>query len=265
MQGDVGNPDDQAATATENGLHTVNGLYTKNGLHTVNGLDITNGLHTVNGLQSASGLMTTALGREQVSYIVRCALPAGATVVKQDQNGVNYTFTGVLGLAPEWADGACGTSCQENVSACLLAHVNTAGIHVPLWIVSQSSAVGWGQDPEFPNQEGSFFGNIFQPGAHGSDPLNSPMYYCMGAKYNVSPPQGRLGSTQTSPPYVNAFGAANLACANRCTNADYPSAADGYKACNGWNAVVTVWRQNSATTKETTSPTGGIGKGFRWK
>jgi len=264
MQGDVGNPDDQAV-AVENGLQSVNGLFIQNGLHISNGLDITNGLHVMNGLSSGSGLMTTTLGRQQLAYLVRCALPAGATVVKQDQYGTSYTFNGVLGLAPEWADSACGTNCQENVSACMLAHVNTAGIHVPLWIVSQSAAVGWGQDPEFPNQEGSFFGNLFQAGAHGTDPLNSPMYYCMGSKYSVSPPSGRLGSKQTSPPYVNAFGTATAACANRCTPADYPSAADGYKACNGWNAVVTVWRQNSTTTVATTSPTGGIGKGFRWK
>jgi hypothetical protein len=71
-------------------------------------------------------------------------------------------------------------------------------------------------------------------------------------------------------PYANPFGTTYAACTtptttNRCSVADYPSQGDGYKACNGWNHVVTVWRQNTTTTTATTSPTGGMGKGFRWK
>ena len=102
-------------------------------------------------------------------------------------------------MAPQWQNGACDTNCQEDVSACLLAHVNTAGIHVPLWIVAQNPSVGWGQDPEFPNQEGAFFGNVFTLGAHGTDPTKVPMYYCTGAKYNVNPPQGRVGVDADEP------------------------------------------------------------------
>src|SRR5436190_5191854 len=75
MQGDVGNPDDQAAAAVENGLSSVNGLSSRNGLSSVNGLSSRNGLSSVNGLASGTGLMTTPLGRMQVTYIVRCALP----------------------------------------------------------------------------------------------------------------------------------------------------------------------------------------------
>ena len=103
------------------------------------------------------------------------------------------------------------------------------------------------------------------PGAHGTDPNKAPMYYCTGAKYNVSPPEGRVGGTQTNPPYVNPFGATYASCAGqtRCSAADYPYQADGFKACNGWNRVVTVWRQNTVTT--TTKESGSIGRGFRWK
>jgi hypothetical protein len=148
--------------------------------------------------------------------------------------------------------------------------VNTAGIHVPLWLTAQDTSIGWGQDPEFPNQEGAFFGNVFNLGAHGTDPNTLAAFYCTGAKYNMNPPQGRLGSTQATMPYANPFGTTYAACTtptttNRCSVADYPSQGDGYKACNGWNHVVTVWRQNTTTTTATTSPTGGMGKGFRWK
>lgn len=263
MDGDVG-VSENAAEVSENGLSTTNGLHCTNGLSTTNGLSVTNGLATTNGLSTTNGLMTTATGRTQVAYLVRCALPANTSITKG-----TYTFQGLLGMAPEWQYGACDTNCQEAVSACMLAHVNTSSIHVPLWLVAQNTAVGWGQDPDFPNQEASFFGNVFALGAHGTDPTKAPSYYCMGAKYNVNPPQGRLGSMQTSPPYVNGFGAANTACATRCTPGDYPSQSDGFKACNGWNQVVTVWRQNIAyttsSTGTTTTVSGGMGKGFKWK
>jgi hypothetical protein len=267
LQGEEDGSDNAAAT-TDNGLRTANGLACDNGLRTANGLYMANGLSTTDGLASGSGLMTTALGRQQVSYMVRCALPIGASITKKDQYGTSYTFQGLLGLAPGWQNGACDTTCQEDVSACLLAHVNTAGIHVPLWIVSNNPVVGWGQDPNYPNQEAAFFGNVFQYGAHGTDPSTVPQYYCTGAKYNVNPPDGRIGSAQVSPPYVDPFGSTYAACATNynCAAADYPHQGDGFKACYGWNRVVTVWRQNTTSTSGTTSgPTGGAGYGFRWK
>ena len=133
--------------------------------------------------------------------------------------------------------------------------------------MSSNTATGWGQDPNYPNQEAAFFGNVFVNGAHGTDPTKPPMYYCTGAKYNVNPPQGRIGSTQTNPPYVDPFGASYTSCASRCASADYPHQADGWKACNGWNSVVTIWRQNTTTTTTTTTtePSGGSGHGFRWR
>ena len=269
LDGDVGADGvvDDAALTSDNGLPMVNGLALSNGLPVVNGLCLSNGLATTTGLANTNGLMTTTVGRKQVEYIVRCALPATASITKKDQNGKSYTFQGLLGLAPAWQTGACDTNCQENVSACLLAHVNTSGIHVPLWIVSSHQAVGWGQDPEFPNQEGSFFGNVFMMGAHGTDPAKAPMYYCTGAKYNVNAPTGRIGSAQTNPPYINPWGTTG-ACngsVSRCAPADYPFQADGFKQCNGWNNVVTVWRQSTPVISTSTVGSGGVGKGFRWR
>jgi hypothetical protein len=207
--------------------------------------------------------MTTAAGRIKVSYLVRCALPATASITKLDDYGKSYTFPGLLGMAPQWQNGACDQACQENVSACMLAHVNTAGAHIALWLVAENSAVGWGQDPEFPNQEASFFGNIFMQGAHGAVGSTPPAYYCTGAKYNVNPPQGRIGATQTSPPYVNIYGSTYAPCSAYCTASDTAYLGDGFKACSGWNNVVTAWRQNTITTS--TGSSGGNGHGFRWR
>jgi hypothetical protein len=268
LEGDVGADgviDDESLTAS-NGLPSINGLAAPNGLPSINGLTTANGLVTANGLPSSNGLMTTALGRKQVEYIVRCALPPTASITKKDQYGKSYTFQGLLGLAPQWQESACDLNCQEHVSACLLAHINTSAIHVPLWIVSGHPAVGWGPDPEFPNHEGSYFGNVFLLGAHGTDPTKAPMFYCTGPKYNVNAPSGRIGSTQTNPPYVNPWGA-NASCDNvsRCAAADYPYSAHGFKACYGWNAVVTVWRQATPTISSSTTGSGGVGRGFRWR
>jgi limonene-1,2-epoxide hydrolase len=72
---------------------------------------------------------------------------------------------------------------------------------------------------------------------------------------------------QTGTPYVNPFGTANAACATnyRCAASDTPYNNDGFKACNGWNNVVTVWRQNTTTTTTTTTTSGGTGHGYRWR
>ncbi len=64
---------------------------------------------------------------------------------------------------------------------------------------------------------------------------------------------------------MNPFGTANAACVTNSAAPPptTPYQSDGFKACNGWNNVVTVWRQNTTTT--TTTPSGGTGHGFRWK
>ena len=165
-------------------------------------------------------------------------------------------------MAPQWQNGSCDTTCQENVSACMLAHVNTAGAHIPLWLVSPNTAVGWGLDPAYPNEEATFFGNIFTMGAHGTSQTSYPMYYCAGPQVKVSPPTGRLGSAQTSPPYVNPLGSQYALCSTgtNCALADNPYSVDGFKACAGWNNPVTVWRQGG-TTSGTGGTTGSMGTG----
>jgi hypothetical protein len=242
---DLGDQVEEANTShemleTTNGLSIINGLSVSNGLGSNNGLSVSNGLSTLNGLSVSNGLMTTASGRSTVSYLVRCALPAGTSITKKDQYGNSYTYTGAMGLAPGWQTGACDTVCQETVSACMLAHINTAGVHVPLWVVAQNPSVGWGLSPEYPNQEGSFFGNIFVTGAHGESGVAA--HYCNGKDYNEDVVPGRIGARQTNAPYTDPFPGKGY-CKDYCTPADTPYAASGYKACNGWNKVLTVWRK----------------------
>jgi hypothetical protein len=185
--------------------------------------------------------MTTAPGRLTVEYLVRCALPLGDTLTKQDQTGAWYTFKGQLGLAPQWKAGACDDACQQMVSSCMLAHVNTSGVHIPLWLVSANAAIGWGLNAQYPNREGTFFGNIFRP--NSSSGLVDA-FYCNGPGFSTDTVPGRLGAAQVGAPYTNPYLSP--------TNGDgtcVPCAAshgDGPDSCGADNAMfespITVWR-----------------------
>jgi hypothetical protein len=222
------------ALSTDNGLKAINGMKVANGLAAGNGLSLTAALSTSEGLANGTGLMATPGGRTTLSYLVRCALPEGHAISKVDDTGSVVTFSGRIGLAPEWETGSCGQFCQRWVSACMLALVNTTGQHYPLWMVAQSAAVGWGLDAKYPLQEGAFFGNIF---------LSPPSaFFCGGRDFGVQPIPGRIGSMQGPTPYTDIYGTGGL-CAAHCTPADTPFAADGVKACAGWNEVINVWHQ----------------------
>jgi hypothetical protein len=140
--------------------------------------------------------MTSASGRTTVSYIAKCALPAGDYIDKQDNTGTSYRFYGSLGFGPGWKTGSCDKKCQEFVSACVLAHINSTGNHVPLWITAdptKAPGVGYGQawtagmDQHI--AEGSFFGNIFTA---------ANAYYAAAKGFRGSIP-GRLGASSTNP------------------------------------------------------------------
>ncbi|HXI54518.1 MAG TPA: hypothetical protein VNO55_00535 [Polyangia bacterium] len=145
--------------------------------------------------------MSTAGGRMTVSYLVRCALPVGKKITKQDANNNWYTYAGAIGLAPQWETGACDSSCQEAISACMMAHINTSGVHIPLWLDSPMTAIGWGTNAQYPNREGTFFGNLFTPNSAGT--LDA--FYCNGPGFDKDTVPGRLGVAQGNVPYSNPY------------------------------------------------------------
>jgi hypothetical protein len=163
-------------------------------------------------------------------------------------NGVSYSFPGQIGVAPEWENSACGTACQELVTACMLAHVNSTGQHINILLDGDSPALGWGYFIDYPFQEGSFFGNIFI-----SPPVAN---YCNGSDFNSAVVPGRLGSSQVGTLYKNPFPGTGY-CKPNCTgitnythwdamgNADVP---DGYSKCGTRSHVVTVYRDFDAVT-----------------
>jgi hypothetical protein len=245
---------DAASPAAESELSTTNGLSMLNGLSMTNGLSMVNGL-SGNGL-SGNGLVMNPLrtgvitggtfanssnGRTTLSYIVRCALPSGHSISAKDSGGTTYSFSGSIGVAPEWETGTCGTTCQERMTGCLLAHVNTSGVHIPIWLDSEG-AIGWGQNSSYPFQEGSFFGNIFVSPPRG--------YFCNGKDFSAGTVPGRLGVGQSNAPYFDPFGTPGP-CASSCATS-YSSTngvADGYSSCYGYSHVVTVWRNFDVNTQ----------------
>jgi hypothetical protein len=208
--------------------------------------------------------MTTAAGRRTVSYLVRCALASGDSLVKADSSGTQYTFPGSIGLCPAWKSGGISTnfSCQEFISACLMAHLNTAGIHIPIWLDADptKTPIGWGMDKvNYPYQEGTFFGNILITGEYNHANAHAPVgFYCDGdgfAQGSNGVVAGRIGDT-ASDVYSNPWGSGAL-CKNSCTGqfslgAGVQSDPDGYVNCGvpnipTFNNMITVWRNNTYT------------------
>ncbi|WP_437634519.1 hypothetical protein [Sorangium sp. So ce854] len=103
--------------------------------------------------------------RELLSFIVSCALPEGESF-DVDVGRKSYTFSGELGLAPEWGKrrGSCDESCQEWVSACLLARVNYWGEHVTISLRGQNHALSSTKKEreKYDVPEATYFGNVFQ-------------------------------------------------------------------------------------------------------
>ena len=123
-------------------------------------------------------LAATAAKRQQLLYLVRCALPP-EVVLYADLEDERFTFPGAIGLAPHWLTEPMTPSEERWVSACLLAHVNYFGKHVRISIRATGVSVPELQASVDEQQtytifEGGFFGNLFAP---------TPVAYtCQGAR-----------------------------------------------------------------------------------
>jgi hypothetical protein len=151
-----------------NGLAT-NGLAT-NGLAT-NGL-ATNGLAT-NGLESSTFSDWFSADPSQrnilMKYLIGCALPEGEVRTYTDsQTETTYSWSGRLGLTPNWATGEVATEVEEQlISACLAAHANPYGLKVPISILGRNSEgveIPYTEEElfDYPVREACFFGNLFR-------------------------------------------------------------------------------------------------------
>jgi hypothetical protein len=145
-----------------------------NGLN-MNGLNM-NGLN-MNGL-NMNGLSTTAFktwfnqspvtASAVMKYLYACAAPAGAFLTwTNPTTGMTYTWAGLFGLATDWTGGAAPTVAEQQViTACLAAHVNKFGVHVPIALEGRSATGAQilmlpGELTTYSVREACFFGNLF--------------------------------------------------------------------------------------------------------
>lgn len=185
-------PDDTEPSGNDDGGGgRTGGDWIINGLAepSVSGVSPVYPLDSPQGLGSAGWLVEgDPAGETLIRYLVECALDEGesVTVVRPGDTGDEpLEFPGRLGLAPEWKTSPCNETCQQWVSACLLARTNESGAEVLLFVQGEHSSLGFGVHPEFTLYEGTFFGNVF------TDPAS--MYACQGqpAAVAAAEQQGR--------------------------------------------------------------------------
>jgi hypothetical protein len=120
--------------------------------------------------------------RALLKYTVSCALDATKSFNFSwaDAGGVvhNELYTGLLGLAPEWATGPLTDDTHKRmVSACLAARVNYYGVSVIISIRSAVSPLtptsGSSELTQYSYIEGAFWGNLFTASPY----LNTCYFY----------------------------------------------------------------------------------------
>jgi hypothetical protein len=122
----------------------------------------TNGLSSASAATDLTTMASDEGGRELLTYMVSCALPAGASIDVTTSSGV-YTFQGLLGLAPSWLNAPLSVTDRRWVSACLLARVNYYGVSVHLSMRGNTPALATSYDEiaGYPLYEGAFWGDLF--------------------------------------------------------------------------------------------------------
>ncbi len=110
------------------------------------------------------------LARAFVLYVVRCALTPSQVFEFSwtDANGFgrHEVYEGELGLAPHWEDEPLGAQGERMVSACIASRVNYYLTPILVSIRSPHpslSAVSTNELEDYPNVEGTFWGNLWGP------------------------------------------------------------------------------------------------------
>lgn len=114
---------------------------------------------------SAAGLLATGDGREVLSFIVGCALPASVTLTGTAPDTTVHQFFGEVGLAKSWLRKPLSRVGKGWISACLLARVSNAGVAVALSLRGPHRALAATDDEAttWTLEEGAFYGNLLVP------------------------------------------------------------------------------------------------------
>jgi len=185
----------------------------------------------VNPALLLTGLLDTADGRDVFSYAARCALPAGTQLA----NGADlYSGGGILTTTASWLAAGLGTSQKEDVLTCMIAHLNTFGVHVPIFLSGPDVAVSaTAGDDGFTVDEAIWQARLpaGQPPIYYAWPRASLMDAC-GLATNLS----WVARTCGSP--LNTCGVLV-----RYDQASACSGSNGSYTCNGRPAIQTTLRE----------------------
>jgi hypothetical protein len=212
-----------------NGL-SANGL-SANGL-SANGLSA-NGL-SANGL-SSEGFRTwfqsnRPLTESVMRYLVLCAVPAGQSRTFTDSvTGESFTWSGGLGVAPDWASGRPATVAEQQlISACLAAHVNKYGMSIPLSVLGRTARgqvipYTSSELSTYSHREACFFGNLFAgEGLYlGNDRGNLSARESSARACSISSNAGDTRTTDCPP--LNYVGSCTSFCTLDSTKTHYTS------------------------------------------
>jgi len=115
-------------------------------------------------------------GRELLTLLIGCALPADVTLVATG-SGSPIEFAGGVGLAPRWLDRALDRAGRAWVTACVLSELSGTALGIPISIRGGRRALAASADEQaaWSLEEGAFFGDVFV------DPdLPLPWFACRG-------------------------------------------------------------------------------------
>jgi hypothetical protein len=101
-----------------------------------------------------------------MKYLIRCAIADGRVASFTDKNGVVHSWPGALGLADTWDQNPPTDEQKQWVSACLMAHVNSAApapktIQVSLRGEAPTLTSGALEKGTIGTFDGVFFGDLF--------------------------------------------------------------------------------------------------------
>jgi hypothetical protein len=192
---------------------------------------------SVNGLSAASADLTILAsddgGRELLSYLISCALPADASVTVGD-----YAFFGQLGLARTWIDQPLRAFDRRWVSACLLARVNYFGVSVRLSLRGPAGQLttSTAERATYPLFEGAFWGDIF---AGAGQDKNA----CSGRYKATAPQVGTMPLRECTVPDGTGLTRCGFTAAGVCEDICVGTiqSSDRYETCAGAAQVISVY------------------------
>jgi hypothetical protein len=110
------------------------------------------------GTLPATSLLFPNACNDAVKYAVQCGLGSDKSVTFK-----NMTYTGAVGLAPDWDTRGLNTDERRWVTACMVQRLNVAGLTVPILLEGDHSPLyeNTAQDATYWYQESTAFGDLF--------------------------------------------------------------------------------------------------------